>query len=141
MRPLDKDKFVKPLRESKFRTKKKSVQYINTTEEEVDTSPTRNRTYFKTLEQMVLSAPREKHELQEGKALKDMKAALQHGYYEQKRKMGGTIDIKDKPLMHQVMVKCNYLNKQESNFLAKQSLNYKAHNMNDMNDAGSIFNR
>ena len=90
---------------------------------------------------MVLSAPREKHELQEGKALKDMKAALQHGYYEQKRKMGGTIDIKDKPLMHQVMVKCNYLNKQESNFLAKQSLNYKAHNMNDMNDAGSIFNR
>ena len=59
---------------------------------------------------MILSAPRTQAELKDTLAVKNMKAALQHNVYEQKRKMGGTIDIKDKSLMHQVMIKCNYLN-------------------------------
>ena len=46
--------------------------------------------------------------------------------------MGGTIDLKDKDLLHQVLINCNYLNDQENNrknFLPKNAHQFRDYNL------------
>lgn len=57
--------------------------------------------YFKTLEQIALSSPRKAEEFKkEGAALKSLRKVIASNYFEQKRKMGGSIDVRDVPLIH-----------------------------------------
>ena len=43
--------------------------------------------------------------------------------------MGGTLDMKDTDLLHQVMINMNYLNNQDGNFLPKNAHQYREYNL------------
>ena len=64
LRPLNKDKFLKP-KGTRFRGNNSISKTINNTSQEDDgeSKHKRRKTYFKTLETMILSSPRTKHEL------------------------------------------------------------------------------
>ena len=75
LRPLDKDKFVKP-KETRFRRNNSNSRTVNNGGGEDEKKHATKRTYFKTLEQMIMSSPRTKNELNEGSVLKQFKEAL-----------------------------------------------------------------
>ena len=111
LRPLDKKRHMTNIVKE---TNKTDNDFVNPNE---STTRKHKKLYFKTLEQITLSSPRKPGEKNEGTALKSLKKALASNIFEKKRKMGGSIDMKDTTLMHQILIKCNYLNPQESNFL------------------------
>ena len=65
LRPLDKDKFYKA-KGTRKRGNNSNSRTVNNTEDDGESKHKSKRTYFKTLETMILSSPRTKNELMEG---------------------------------------------------------------------------
>ena len=93
LRPLDKKRHLDKKRKEVKLTKETYVP-TETTEAPKKTIK-HKKMYFKTLEQIALSSPRKKEDTKEGAAMKNLKKVLAGNYFEQKRKMGGSIDVRD----------------------------------------------
>jgi hypothetical protein len=55
--------------------------------------------------------------------------ASKQEHLQKRLSMGGTLDLRDTDLLHQVLINCNYLNVQDGTFLPKNAHQYREYNL------------